>query len=355
MSLMVISLILLFFTCLSLSFIEDRLTARDKVMIYLILGVAMILIAGLREVGSTPDTIAYEGMYYAKGSKLALMLREPSFNLIVSVLNSFSLGVSALFITYALISVPIHLSALWRMSKFPLLILTIYISYYYMMHEMVQIRCGVASGLFLWAIYYYVENKKKYTLLFILLGTFFHYSAIAGLVIFLFNDKLPQWQRMVLYSLVPIGLAVYFTHFDISIFVPDELGGQRLQKYRELKEQGLEDEQAGWMLETHILIWMNIVLYYASIYYHDYLAKHFKYTIIAIKLQAVGLCFLFFANGLSSVLGNRMNDYFSVVSILLWTGAVYAFQPIFISKIISNVLSTFRFISSILWYALALL
>ena len=131
MSLMVISLILLFFTCLSLSFIEDRLTARDKVMIYLILGVAMILIAGLREVGSTPDTIAYEGMYYAKGSKLALMLREPSFNLIVSVLNSFSLGVSALFITYALISVPIHLSALWRMSKFPLLILTIYISYYY--------------------------------------------------------------------------------------------------------------------------------------------------------------------------------------------------------------------------------
>ena len=115
-------------------------------------------------------------------------------------------------------------------------------------------------------------------------------AAIAGLVIFLFNDKLPQWQRIVLYSLVPIGLAVYFTHFDISIFVPDELGGQRLQKYRELKEQGLEDEQAGWMLETHILIWMNIVLYYASIYYHDYLAKHFKYTIIAIKLQAVGLC-----------------------------------------------------------------
>jgi hypothetical protein len=29
-----------------------------------------------------------------------------------------------------------------------------------MMHEMVQIRAGVAAGLFLWAIYYYVEKRK---------------------------------------------------------------------------------------------------------------------------------------------------------------------------------------------------
>ena len=351
---MVISLVVLFITCLSLSFYEEQLTKREKMMAYVLLGIAMIMIAGMRSVGSTPDTEAYEAMFYARENDLTLMLREPSFNMIVSTLNGFGFGVGALFFTYAILSIPIHLTAFWRISRLPLLTLTIYISYYYMMHDMVQIRCGVASGLFLWAICFYVEKKKMYTLLFILLGTFFHYSAIAGLVIFLFSDKLPRWQRMVLYALVPIGMVAYFIHLDLSTLVPDELGGQKLMRYRELKEHGIEDDQVGWKFESHILIWMNIVLYYASIYYHEYLSKHFKYTVIAIKLQAVGFIFLFFAAGLSMVLGNRMNDYFSVASVLLWTGSIYAFHPIIVSKIISYALSTFRFVSSMAAYALAL-
>jgi hypothetical protein len=50
-----------------------------------------------------------------------------------------------LFFTYAIIAIPIQLSALWKLSKMPFLTLTLYISYYYMMHDMVQIRCSVAS------------------------------------------------------------------------------------------------------------------------------------------------------------------------------------------------------------------
>jgi hypothetical protein len=100
---------------------------------------------------------------------------------------------------------------------------------------------------------------------------------------------------------------------------------------------------------------MNIVLYYASIYYHEYLKERFKYTTVAIKLQAVGFLFLFFVNALSAVVGNRMNDYFSVASVLLWTSSYYAFYPQIVSKIISNAISTFRFVTSMLAYALALL
>lgn len=352
---MVISLILLFFTCLSLSFVEERLENRDKKIIYILLGIAMILIAGLREVGATPDSDTYEEMYYAKDGSLSTLLTEPSFYLISSFLQSFSLGVNALFFAYAILSIPIHLSAFWRMSRIPLLTLTIYISYYYMMHDMVQIRCGVAAGLFIWAIYYYAEGKKLYTLLFILSGTLFHYSAAAGLVIFFLGNNLPKWQKYILYAIVPVGIVVYFTHFDIFSIIPDEWGGLKLMKYRNMSEKGIDDELAGWKFENHMLIWMNIVLYNACIYFHDYLAKHFKYTTVAIKLQAVGFCFLFFANSISKVLGNRMNDYFSIASVLLWTASFYAFYPKLLSKIISNVISTFRFITSMLSYALALL
>lgn len=352
---MVLSLIVLFLTSMSLSFVEERLMNRDKIVIYIILGVAMILIAGLRAVGATPDTITYEGMYYAKDNNVTILLTEPSFNFIRNILHSFSLDVNALFLTYAALSIPLHLTAFWKISKLPFLTLTIYISYYYMMHDMVQIRAGVASGLFLWAIYFYVEKKKLWTLAFILMGTLFHYSAITGLAIFLCNDQLPRWQKYVLYAIVPIGIVAYFTHFDLSRLIPDELGGYKLMKYRELSERGDEDKLAGWKFQINILIWMNIVLYYASIYYHDYLKERFKYTTVAIKLQAVGFLFLFFVNALSAVVGNRMNDYFSVASVLLWTGAYYAFYPQIVSKIISNAISTIRFVTSMLGYALSLL
>ena len=46
---MVISLVLLFITCLSLSFVEDRLSDRDKKIIYAILGfvIYVFLIMGM--------------------------------------------------------------------------------------------------------------------------------------------------------------------------------------------------------------------------------------------------------------------------------------------------------------------
>jgi hypothetical protein len=53
---MVVSLVLLFITCFSLSFFEDRLGDREKKILYVLFGIAMIMIAGMREVGSTPDT-----------------------------------------------------------------------------------------------------------------------------------------------------------------------------------------------------------------------------------------------------------------------------------------------------------
>ena len=351
---MVISLILLFITCMSLSFFEDQMKANDKLLLYVVFGIAMIFIAGMRAVGSTPDTESYQ-MYFESNSELALLLHEPTFKFFINALQSSPLGVNALFFVYAIISIPIHLALFWKVSKVPLLTLTIYISYYYMMHEMVQIRAGVAAGLFLWAIYFYVKKKKLWTLTFIILGTLFHFSAAAGLVIFLLRDKLPNWERIVLYALVPVGMLVYFSHFDISMLLPDVFGLERLMKYREANEMGAEDDLAGWMFESHPLIWMNIVLYYASIYYHDFLKERFKYTTIAIKVQAVGFCFLFFVNSFSKVVGNRMNDYFSIASILLWTASIYAFYPKLLSKLLSNAISTIRFAASMMAYALALL
>lgn len=352
---MALSLVLLFMSCLLLSFFEERIKHSDKIILYVLLGLSMIFIAGLRAVGSTPDTESYELMYYEKSNVLVAKATEPTFELIASFLRSMSLGVNALFFAYAIISVPIHLVAFWKFSKIPFITMTIYVSYYFLMHEMVQIRAGVAAGLFLLAIYYYVEKRKVMALMFILLGITFHYSAAAGLVIFFLKDNFPKWQKILLSAIVPIGLVVYFSRVDLSLLIPEEIIGTKMAMYREMRDKGIEEEQAGWPLEKNFLIWMNFVLYYASIYYSDYLMKHCKYVNVSIKILAVGFIFLLYLNGVSKVLGNRMNDYFSVVTIILWTASIYAFAPRILSKIISNAISTIRFVASMVAYALSLL
>lgn len=352
---MVVSLVLIFIASLTLSFFEERLNEREKLILYSLIGFAMILVAGLREPGSTPDSEGYEMMLQGNTNETLEEATEPTFIFICSIINSLSLGVNALFLTYAFISIPIHLFALWKLSKKPFLTLTIYISYYYMIHEMVQIRAGVAAALFLCAIYFYVEKKKTHALGCILIGVLFHYSATIGLVLFLMRDKIPVWQTYILYLVVPIGLMAYFTNLDISFLIPDEIGGAKLAAYRNLKDMGIEEVQSGIRFEGNPIIWINIILYYASIYYREYLNKYCKYTHIAIKVQAFAFCCLFFINGFSQVVGNRFNDYFSVASIILWTASFYAFQPQLLSKIVSNTISTVRFVASILIYALSLL
>jgi len=179
----------------------------------------------------------------------------------VWLLNALGLGVNALFFTYALISVPIHMALFRKMTNIPFTMLTIYLSYYFMMHEMAQIRAGVAAGCLLWAIYLYAEQKKTYALVAILAGTMFHYSAAAGLVLLLLGNgtTLPRWQKWALFAIVPVGLVAYFTHIDISYIIPEEMGGDKLMAYRELRDKGLEDEQAGWPLEQHLLIWQHLL------------------------------------------------------------------------------------------------
>lgn len=351
---MVLSLVLVFISCLVLSFFEDSLRQRDKNIFSVLLCICMILVAGLRGVGSTPDTDSYDLMYHEQTTMVKLV--EPSFTLICSVLHYFSFDTPALFLTYACISVPIHLSGLQRISKeFPFTISSIYISYYYMLHDMMQIRVGVASGLFIWAIYFFVEKRKIISLLFILLGTFFHFSAIAGLVMFLLTDKMTKWHKIILYAIIPIGVVVYFKELDILLLVPDSILGTKVQIYRNMKDSGIEDQQSGWPWEMNVLIWMNIVLYYASIYYHEYLSKCSKYVTIAIKVQAIGFFCMLYLAGFSKVLASRMEGYFSIASIILWVTSIYAFYPRIYGKILNNCLSFFRFFASMLAYALALL
>ena len=285
---------------MSLSLIEERLRDRDKKVLYVLVGVMMILIAGLREPGSTPDSETYEEMYNGTYNEVLQDITEPSFTFISFVLNSMSLGVNALFLTY-----------------------------------------------------FYNQRKKLYTFYCILAGILFHYSAATGFVIFLLDFKIRRWEKIAMYLLIPVGIVAY-SHLDISSFIPESIGGEKLIAYRKLKDMGLDEEQGGYPLKYHLVIWLNFVVFYAALFYEKYLSEKSNYMVLAIKVQAVGFCCLFFLNGVTMILSSRLNSYFSVASILLWTSATYLFAPLQVGKIINSVINFIRFITSMLFFALSL-
>lgn len=353
---MAFALVIVFLIAMVLSFFEERLMERDKVISFILIGIALILIAGTRGVFDTPDSWEYEDMFYDAGSGTMMeAANEPTFRFFSITLRDAGFGINALFFLYAIISIPLHLRCLWKMSTLPMMSLVVYLSYYYQMHDLVQMRCSVASVLFLFAVHYYRE-QKKYAFLCILVGIFFHYSAAAGFLIFLFDNK--EWSGWKMWAsclIVPVGLVVYYSGIDISYLIPEGMGGDKLETYRKLKDSGIEDELAGWELKTNAVIWLNVLLFYGAIAYRKTLAAYCPYTHLMIKILALAFVCLFFLHNVSAVLASRLCDYFEVVSIILWTSAVYAFTPLIAGKIVINSASLVRFVLSMLYYAMALL
>ena len=342
----------LFLVCMSFSFIETRLKERDKIILYALIGVGMILIAGTRGIYDTPDSDNYEILYYGTVS-WDDDFREPTFIIMSYFLKSLGLGINALFFAYAIMSIPLRLGIIWKMSKFPLITLGVYFSHYYQLHDLMQIRCAVASALFLFALYYRVEKKNLYTFLFLILGVLFHYSAAFGfLLFFLDNDRLSKWQLAILYSVIPIGLIVYFMGVDIFYLIPDNFGGDRLSTYRRLKEAGLEDEYASWAFYVNPVVITNILLYFVVLYFHKILTDKYKYTPIMLKIMCVAFACMLMLGNFSAVLANRLNEYFEIVAIFLWTATIYLFYPIFWGKITVNLISTLRCVACILIYTI---
>ena len=352
---MLIAIVFIFFVCLFFSLFEENMKKRDKLLVMAAVGIIMIVIAGTRGVFDTPDSDNYEEMFDETTTVDDEGMREPSFSIISYYLNLFGFGVNALFFVYAMLSVPLRIGAIWKLSKLPLLTLSIYISFYYQLHDLVQIRCAVASAAFLMAIYHHLEQRNKVALVWILIGIFFHYSAVAGLLIFLFNNK-PLERRHIIFLLgvLLFGIAFFFSGLDFSVFVPEQFGGDRMQVYRQLKENGLEGDLEGLVFYRNPMVLTNIMLYLGCIYFHKPLTEHYKYLPFMLKMMAMAFFFLLTMTNISSVVSSRLFEYFDVVSIFLWTAVIHAFRPVFAGRVVVHLLSTARLLYSVLIYTLHL-
>lgn len=310
-------------TCLC-AFFEKRFTNKTNMTIFCFIGLLLFIMAGMREVGIDPDSENYENSYQQYYNLNILDGIEYSFILLSSILNIFTDDVHALFLVYAFMGVFMKMIAFRQLSEFYFLPLIIYISFYYELHELTQIRTGVLSALMLLMIRPLSEGKKTKVFILICIGVFFHYSAFICLpFLFLSNNPLNMKWKIILFSAIPIAYIIYFIGGSFIMNAELPLIGNKLALYQAAEESGKSDIGINVFGAYHIF---STFLCLYLLLFSDTITEHNKYFPLLIKIFVAGIC-AYTAFAFLPVLSQRISYLLRIVSVILLTNIYYTIKP----------------------------
>lgn len=196
-----------------LSLLDEKIAPRFKLRIFWINAALFASIAGLRSGDGMPDYAMYEHLYFEAIDSTGFGLVEPSFKLI-SLLADFLVSREpwVMFFIYALVGVLLKNWLILRFSIPLFLGQLIYLSNYYIIHELIQIRTGVATCFIVLSIIHMARNDKKTGAILICIATFFHYSSFVFLALMFVNFRRFKEKYFALGLVVSYGL--YYFNMD---------------------------------------------------------------------------------------------------------------------------------------------
>lgn len=324
-----IAIIILFVVTCGLVFLEEYF-GKYKLPIYLFMGMMIVLLAGLREVGVDPDSENYEYMYRNYYTARVIENVDFSYIFLSSILNIFTDDVHLLFLLYALFGVSLKFIAFRYYSEFWFLPVLVYLSFYYEFHEMTQIRTGILSGLFLLSLKSLVEGKKLVYILFVALGSFFHISALLLIPFVFISNRSISFGRSLFWALlIPIGYLIYFFSSTVLLQIDIPYIGHKLALYQAATEKGTSNIQIYVFSPRQIF---TVFIFYYLLYFRDTITAFNKYFPLMIKIFAISLL-AFTALGFLPVLSDRVSYLYQTVNIILITNACYTLKPKWAGKL----------------------
>jgi hypothetical protein len=285
----------------------------------------LILIAGLRPIGLDRDSITYAELI--KSTVDANFLdKELAFWIIKGFNDIFFFGnIHTFFLIFATLGVSIKFLAIKRLSKVHLLSLIVYLSLYFILHEMTQIRTGVAAGLFLLSIPdIYDRNFRKFIIKF-LLAFSFHYSAIVMLPLYFLNPK----KLNIIYFLLPI-VGFILAIFNLSLFfllnfsqmLPNFLA-YKINIYLDLLKLG-EHSEINIINVYYSFLLFTIYIYFCFFLYVKNKIKN-NYDILFIKTLTISLFSFYFFSDVP-VFAFRISEFLNIVVIIFLPNLILYFK-----------------------------
>lgn len=293
------------------------------VLIILLLG----LLAGLRGPDVSKDYGSYQVLFdfihdfTGRTDGVFLPILEPGFTGLVLIFRSlfqYNYGVS-LMLFFGLSSVLLKVISIKHLSVNPYLVIVMYFSHYFLLHEMTQIRIGFASAFFFIALIFYLKGDKWTYISLILFATFFHYSAIMYLLILVFDSK--RFNKNLYVGILIFSIILGFLKIPLLNYLgnldPGDISG-RLNSYVNIVESG--NAQSINVFNVLNLLNIAICLYFIIFIPIQKLLSD-KPLLLFLKCNIFSIFLLSFLSGVPS-LAFRFSELFGLVSIFVYASLI---------------------------------
>ena len=317
---MMYTFLLLFIIIVSLVFLEDYLGDYNKYA-YWGLCIILILFSAFRTIGVDPDSEAYEEIFMS-GENNPKLLIESSVLFISDILKRFTDDVHFLFLVYAILGITIKFYALRQLSPWYFLPLAIYFGNYYILHDYIQIRAGVASAMLLLAIKPLSEGNKKKAIVYFLIANVFHYSSLVFYPILFFSNSLSRTWKYVLIAIMPVGAILFILRLDFLSTFPMPYIQEKLDMYKTLTENGTLEE----FTLKNVPLWIQYAIILYSLYFYDTILEKCPALPLLLKITAYSM-FFFFAFSSVSVVAGRFQELIGIVELALFPCVCYTIHP----------------------------
>ena len=325
-----VNLFIVLFIILSL-LVFQNFNEKSSKIIYIVIGAILVLIAGFRGEGVDKD---YENYLYAFYNTDTIL--EFSFNSLSSIIKFFSDSPLFIFVFYAIIGVTVNLIAIKRITELYLLSLLVYFSWFFILHEMTQIRIGVSCAFLLLSIKPLFQRNTMSILLLFSMAVFFHYSALIILLLLFINPN--NFDRNKWIWIVPLGYLIHYLGFNLLSYLPISFLTEKIEIYEELNSSGLKGF-SGINVSNPVYL-SNIAIYYFLLFNIEKIYLRNKYVYLLLKIYGLAL-FMFTSLSFITVIASRYYEFFGVVQIILLPLIYYTFKRPQIAKLVIWVYTVF--------------
>lgn len=342
---MLVGLFVIFALLIFLAFFEEYL-GKYKWMAYILVGIVLILYSSLRPIGFDRDSPNYEMMFMNPDAKESVISVEPSFLWISKICSYLVQDVRPVIVIYALLGVILKMCAIKKYTPLFFLPLVIYFGNFYYLHELTQIRAGIASAFFLLSVPYIAQGKRFIALLLMLTACLFHYSALSLLPLLLLNNNpLGRKMKIAVAMIVPMCFVLYFLGLDLLTSVPIPYVTDKVEAYKALSEYGPVEKNS--ILNPFPLMKMVVLLYF--LYFSETISKYVPYIHILIKILACSL-FVYFAFSSITIFSTRISELYGIIEIVAYPCIVFTIRPKFVGKLLVCIMAIIEMVfNCIVW------
>ena len=293
------------FSAFSILFFVSKREQRAKSQLFPLLFVwlALALIAAFR-----PEDMADRGSYVAFWQGWGGERFEIGFATIADVLRRFTVNEYCYLFVFAALSIALKIMAICRISPLIWASLLIYTSNFFILHDMIQMRASVASGLLLHAVYYLNNRDSKRFLITFGIAFLFHYSSLIILPLWFLNTK--RSYKYFYIGLIALAYVIGGTLPVASLIQYLPLEG--VQNLWTIYESSVGNEinifNATQLGRVAICVFLLLFIERVSVYN--------KYAILLVKIYAISIAVLVLFSSVP-VIAFRVSELYQIVEIVL--------------------------------------